>query len=104
VVQQGREGVVSFAEMRRSAYALVALTSTTRRSGLDPSTTRIATQTDIDYIDIFDFFNVPKMMEAPPRQMGAFGTATSSVEAVGGMGQAIGLNGAINPEADWLGY
>ena len=68
-------------------------------------TTRMTTQEDIDYIDIFDFFNVPRMMEAPPRQMGVFGTATSSVEAVAaGMGQAIGLNGAINPEADWLGY
>ncbi|KAB5583217.1 hypothetical protein GE09DRAFT_947693 [Coniochaeta sp. 2T2.1] len=105
VVQKGREGVVSFAEMRRAAYSLVTLTSTTRRSGLDPMTTRMTTQEDIDYIDIFDFFNVPKMMEAPPRQMGVFGTATSSVEAVAGMGgQAIGLNGAINPEADWLGY
>ncbi|KAH8902125.1 hypothetical protein BR93DRAFT_941870 [Coniochaeta sp. PMI_546] len=104
VVQKGREGGVSFAEMRRSAYALVTLTSSTRRSGLDPTTTRIATQEDIDYIDIFDFFNVPKMMEAPPRQVGVFGTATSSVEAVGGMGQSIGMNSAINPEADWLGY
>lgn len=88
----------------RSAHALVTLTSSARRSGLDPTSTRITTQDDIDYIDIFDFFNVPKMMEAPPRQAGAFGTATSSVEAVGGMGQAMGLNGAIHPEADWLGY
>lgn len=82
----------------------MTLTSSARRSGLEPTTTRVTTQEDIDYIDIFDFFNVPKMMETPPRQMGVFGTGTSSVEAVGGMGQAIGLNGAIQPEADWLGY
>jgi hypothetical protein len=65
----------------------------------------MTTQEDIDYIDIFDFFNVPKMMEARPQPMGVFGTATSSVEAVQGMGPAtMGLNGAVNPEADWLGY
>jgi hypothetical protein len=66
--------------------------------------TRTTTQEDIDYIDVFDFFNVPKMVEAPPRQMGVFGTATSSVEAVAAMAQPMGLNGAINPEAEWLGY
>jgi hypothetical protein len=63
----------------------------------------VTTQEDLDYIDVFDFFNVPKMMEVPSRQMGVFGGATSSVEAVGRMGQAIGLP-PLNPEADWLGY
>lgn len=82
----------------------MTLTFSARRSGLDPTCTRLTTQDDIDYIDIFDFFNVPKMMEAPPRQMGAFGNATSSVEAVQGMGLPMGLNGAVQPEADWLGY
>ena len=71
---------------------------------MDPTSTHTTTQEDIDYIDVFDFFNVPKMMEVPPRQMGVFGTGTSSVEAVAGIGQPIGLSGAINPEADWLGY
>jgi hypothetical protein len=86
----------------------VTATASTRRSGLEPTATRVTSLEEIDYIDVFDFFNVPKIREPPPTQMRAFGGSgppVSSVEAVAGgiSQQALGMTGH-NPEADWLGY
>lgn len=81
----------------------MTLTASTRRSGLEPTATRVTSLDEIDYVDVFDFFNVPKTVDSTPRPIAVFGNATSSVEAVGGVGQAMALTG-LNSEADWLGY
>ncbi|RKU49158.1 hypothetical protein DL546_008426 [Coniochaeta pulveracea] len=114
VVQKGRDGLVSFSDMRRSAYALVTTTASTRRSGLEPTSTRVTSLEEIDYIDVFDFFNVPKVKDSPIAQaqtrVYSTGPPDPSVEAVaGGIGhQAMGMTGGnmtgLTSGPEWMGY
>lgn len=98
----------------RSAYVLVTATSSTRRSGLEPTSTRVTSLEEIDYIDVFDFFNVPKVNDSPLAQaqtrVYSTGSPDPSVEAVAGgigqqtMGMATGGMTGLNPGSDWMGY
>ncbi|KAL6863540.1 fungal-specific transcription factor domain-containing protein [Trichoderma novae-zelandiae] len=96
-VQRGRQGDMNFTAMRRSAHDLATLTSSTRQSGSEPTSTQVTSLSELDNIDIFDFFNYPKLLE--PR--------TSNGQAW----QVQGVNGLTgesmrmpDPESDWLGY
>ncbi|KAH7143459.1 fungal-specific transcription factor domain-containing protein [Dactylonectria macrodidyma] len=64
VVNRERQGVMSFAVMRRSAYDLVTLTSATRQSGIQQTSTQVTSLSELDNIDVFDFFNCPKVLES----------------------------------------
>jgi hypothetical protein len=45
----------------RAAFDLASLTLSTRMSGLEPTVTRMASLEELDYLDVFEFFNVPKI-------------------------------------------
>ncbi|KEZ43646.1 C6 transcription factor [Scedosporium apiospermum] len=60
VVRSGRQGNGSWAAMRRSAHDLVNLTAARRESGLGLMSTQIATQWELDNIEVFAFFNYPR--------------------------------------------
>ncbi|CAK7265756.1 hypothetical protein SEPCBS57363_001747 [Sporothrix epigloea] len=61
VVQRGRQGEITFANMRRSAYDLLALTATTRQSGAEPMSTQVTSLCELDNIDVFAFFVYPRI-------------------------------------------
>ncbi|PHH74505.1 hypothetical protein CDD82_4903 [Ophiocordyceps australis] len=90
VVERGRQGdMTSFWAMRRAAHDLVNLSAESRQSVLEEPSCKAVELSELDGIDVFDFFNYPKMtrLGAPPH--------------VGAMVQPQGLP---DPESDWLGY
>ncbi|SPO07186.1 related to Zn(II)2Cys6 transcriptional activator [Cephalotrichum gorgonifer] len=60
VVQRVRQGDGTWAAARRSAHALVSLTSSNRESGVGQTSTQTATQRELDNVEVFDFFNYPR--------------------------------------------
>lgn len=76
----------------RSAHDLVGLTTSTRRSGLEETSSQPVSLSELDSIDMFDFFNYPKVPKA----------ACGPVMTPGG-GHPV-LQGLAAGEADWLGY
>ncbi|KAH6894688.1 fungal-specific transcription factor domain-containing protein [Thelonectria olida] len=116
-VQRERQGVMSFSSMRRSAYDLVTLTSTTRRSGLEQTSTQVTSLSELDNIDVFDFFNYPKVVKsvstASSGQINTLQTPTPSQPQPTPQSQspnelnnadAARMNGVLNLEPDWLGF
>ncbi|KAF7563678.1 hypothetical protein G7046_g462 [Stylonectria norvegica] len=105
VVQRGRQGQTTFAAMRRSAHDLVTLTSATRQSGLDPTSTQVTSLSELDNIDVFDFFNYPKILD--PASMTSREqlhlVRFQPINEVGG-GDSTRPNGVPDPESDWLAY
>ncbi|EXJ90773.1 hypothetical protein A1O1_03877 [Capronia coronata CBS 617.96] len=62
VVQEGRTGSGrTFTGMRRQAYELNLLTSQRPRSVLEPPTTHNSTPSELEYLEVFDFFNYPRL-------------------------------------------
>ncbi|CCF45890.1 C6 transcription factor [Colletotrichum higginsianum] len=103
VVQRGRQGDMSFTAMRKSAHDLVTLTSSTRRSGLEPTSTQVTSLSELDNIDVFDFFNYPKMSE--PTRMANGQTNLLQAQAMSGLGgDSMRSTGVPDPESDWLGF
>ncbi|EEY19694.1 conserved hypothetical protein [Verticillium alfalfae VaMs.102] len=106
VVQRGRQGDMTFTAMRKSAHDLVTLTSTTRRSGAEPTSTQITSLSELDYLDVFDFFNYPKVAQPgitiPNSQTNLI--HSQALKAMGGAGEPIRNNGMPDPESDWLGF
>ncbi|KAK2008432.1 hypothetical protein LZ32DRAFT_685288 [Colletotrichum eremochloae] len=104
VVQRGRQGDMSFTAMRKSAHDLVTLTSATRRSGLEPTSTQVTSLSELDNIDVFDFFNYPKMSE--PTRAANGHTNLLQPQAMSGLGggDSMRTTGLPDPESDWLGF
>ncbi|KAK2060818.1 hypothetical protein LY76DRAFT_614785 [Colletotrichum caudatum] len=103
VVQRGRQGDMSFAAMRKSAHDLVTLTSATRRSALEPTSTQATSLSELDNIDVFDFFNYPKMTE--PTRAANGHTNLLQPHAMSGLGgDSMRTTGLPDPESDWLGF
>jgi hypothetical protein len=102
VVQRGRHGDLSFTAMRKSSYDLVSLTSSTRESGVEHTSIQTATLSELDNIDVFDFFNFPKVAEPAARSMG--GQHQTPYHLAGMGNEAVGGNGMPDPETDWLRY
>ncbi|RGP77179.1 zn ii 2cys6 transcriptional activator [Fusarium longipes] len=101
VVQRARQGDMGFSAMRRSAYDLVTLTSTARHSGLEATSTQATSLSELDNIDVFEFFNYPR---ASPNSI-----AQSQLQLQPMRTQAPGPesgrgNGVPDPEADWLAF
>ncbi|OAQ96645.1 hypothetical protein LLEC1_04287 [Akanthomyces lecanii] len=95
-VQRGRQGHMSFHAMRRSAHGLVTLTASARQTGIEPASTQITSLSELDNIDIFDFFNYPKISEPAMRALSGQSQLQSTTE-----GEAARLP---DPESDWLGF
>ncbi|EHK44929.1 hypothetical protein TRIATDRAFT_151908 [Trichoderma atroviride IMI 206040] len=96
-VQRGRQGDMNFTAMRRSAHDLATLTSSTRQSGAEPTSTQVTSLSELDNIDIFDFFNYPKLLE--PRTGNSQAWQTQGVNGLTGESMRM-----PDPESDWLGY
>ncbi|GKU06132.1 transcription factor [Fusarium langsethiae] len=101
VVQRARQGDMGFSAMRRSAYDLVTLTSTARHSGLEATSTQATSLSELDNIDVFEFFNYPRtssssnvqsQLQLQPIRTPALGPESSR------------NNGVPDPEADWLAF
>lgn len=61
--------------------------------------TEAASLSEVDNIEVFDFFNLPKVAESTPNSDG--GQATSLLTQNGG---SLGGAGLPDPESDWLRY
>ncbi|KAL7811199.1 fungal-specific transcription factor domain-containing protein [Trichoderma aethiopicum] len=96
-VQRGRQGDMNFTAMRRSAHDLATLISSTRQSGSEPTSTQVTSLSELDNIDIFDFFNYPKLLE--PRSANGQSWHTQGVNGLTGESMRM-----PDPESDWLGY
>ncbi|PHH61261.1 hypothetical protein CDD81_639 [Ophiocordyceps australis] len=90
VVERGRQGdMTSFSTMRREAYDLVNVSAESRQSVLEEPLCKAVALSELDGIDVFDFFNYPKV------------TGLGAQSQAGPMVQPQGLPDA---ESDWLGY
>jgi hypothetical protein len=79
---------------------LATLTAQTRHSGAEPTSTQVTSLSELDNIDIFDFFNLPKVCENKPAHTGGqVGPLLSPGPSTLGDGR-----GMPDPESDWLRY
>ncbi|KKO97974.1 hypothetical protein THAR02_09923 [Trichoderma harzianum] len=60
VTEEGRQGDKTLTEMRQRAHELSVLSDSTRLNALQPTSTRISSANELDYLEIFDFFNYPR--------------------------------------------
>ncbi|EFX02660.1 c6 zinc finger domain containing protein [Grosmannia clavigera kw1407] len=105
IVAEGRRGDPSFAEMRRCACDVVDLANRQRHSSLEPTTTRPTTSRELDYVDVFDFFNYPKV--AVPLSVAPSPLPYLSVEKVAATpdrGVPDFTFEAQRPDVDWLSF
>ncbi|KAI5465045.1 fungal-specific transcription factor domain-containing protein [Mariannaea sp. PMI_226] len=107
LVQRERQSGMSFSSMRRSAYDLVTLTGTTRRSGVELTSTQVTSLSELDNIDVFDFFNYPKVAKtasaASDGQINTLPTPTQPPTELNS-NDATRISGVLNLEPDWLGF
>lgn len=79
----------------RSAHDLVTLTGSVRQTGTEPTSTQITSLSELDNIDVFDFFNYPKISEPAVRALsGQQSQSTPNLEPPR----------LPDPESDWLGF
>lgn len=88
----------SYNSMRRTAHHLASLASRKPRSVLDPASTRPTSTNELEYLDVFDWFNYPRMHLE--RQHQYTNPQAESNQYTGGM--TSGIFTAPNPESDWL--
>lgn len=87
--------------LRRNAHDLVTLTSSTRRSGTEPTSTQVTSLNELDYLDVFDFFNYPKL--APPKTSASADSQSNLLPTQALGDEATRNTGMPNSESDWLG-
>lgn len=83
---------------------MVNLTSSTRRTGLDKTSSHSVALSELDNIDVFDFFNYPKIPSLDfTNQNGQ--AEIYHVHGLVKMGGDQTRDGAApDPDSDWLGY
>lgn len=86
----------------RSACELVYTASTTRRSGLDETCSRTVSIDELDTIDVFDFFNYPKVNDFGPGTRPGHHTACYGHSLLARSEQSRDGE-APDSEPDWLG-
>lgn len=87
----------------RSAYDLVTLTAVPRRSGLEETSAQAVSLGELDNIDVFDFFNYPKVPE-PDSWVPSGQTSILQQQGMQGVGGDMRDSAMPNPEHDWLRY
>lgn len=102
IVAEGRRSEPSFSEMRRVACEIVDLAARQRRSTLESTTTRLTTSRELDYVDIFDFFNYPRVASLPvaPSPYMAIDKGTATPDRV----SADFAFEAQKHDVDWLSF
>ncbi|KAF4122070.1 Fungal specific transcription factor domain [Geosmithia morbida] len=110
VVRRGSQNPMSYAAMRKRAQEMVAKTSQTRRSGIDQTSTMVASLDDVDDIDVFDFFNLPRASygensdAAQARSLLVPAGTSVTNDANGSSVVNGGAAGLPDPEVDWLRF
>ncbi|EHK15223.1 uncharacterized protein TRIVIDRAFT_165228, partial [Trichoderma virens Gv29-8] len=102
VTEEGRQGDKTFTEMRQHAHELSMLSGSTRLSALEPTSTRISSVNELDYLEIFDFFNYPRSVDhgsTAPFEIHQHLLDYSSGSISLGMGFVM-----PSVESDWLQY
>lgn len=82
----------------------MTLTESTRQTGIEQTSTQITSLSELDNIDIFDFFNYPKVSEAARVPTGQSRMSQSPQQQ---QGPAVNVAEPVrmpDPESDWLGY
>ncbi|KAK4945746.1 hypothetical protein LTR10_015094 [Elasticomyces elasticus] len=106
VVQEGSTGSGrTFTAMRRTAYELNILISKRPRSVLDPVTTHTAPQNELEYLEIFDFFNYPRLNAIAGNGYDPAVVVSPAGNAATQQQQPFRATPAFaipNPESDWL--
>ncbi|KJR88025.1 C6 transcription factor [Sporothrix schenckii 1099-18] len=97
VAQRGRQGQITFSNMRRSAYDLLALTSTSRQSGAEPMSTQVTSLCELDNIDVFSFFVYPRMVDDDDGSTTARASMSASVMAPSMAPSMSSLGNTSNP-------
>lgn len=86
----------------------MTLTSSTRRSGTEPTSTQVTSLNELDYLDVFDFFNYPKVAVPAALAMSNNSnhqTNLGHAQTLSGLpGETVRNNGMPDPESDWLGF
>ncbi len=75
----------------------MTLTASTRQTGIEPTSTQITSLSELDNIDVFDFFNYPKISEPAARALG--GPLQQPQNTPNGETARL-----PDPESDWLGF
>ncbi|KAL6248003.1 hypothetical protein RBB50_005351 [Rhinocladiella similis] len=108
VLQEGSTGAGrTFTAMRRTAYELNLLISQRPRSVLDPATTHNAPQNEMEYLEVFDFFNYPRLNAIAGNGFDPSGMISPIGNNAGAQGQQPSHRATPafvipNPESDWL--
>ncbi|KAH6950295.1 hypothetical protein BKA56DRAFT_506579 [Ilyonectria sp. MPI-CAGE-AT-0026] len=100
VVENSRRGDKTLAEMRQCAYKVVTTSESTRLSTLEPTWTRETSSDERNYVDVFDFFNYPRLKRAAtitPHSLRYDSGDRPPVNAACSMDFS-----APSPEQDWL--
>ena len=81
----------------------MTLTSSVRQTGLDPTSAQATSLSEIDSIDVFDFFNYPKVAESMGRTPYSQTSLLHSQIMDGMMGNDPRDGRAVpDPSSDWL--
>ncbi|KAL7930316.1 hypothetical protein V8C35DRAFT_165753, partial [Trichoderma chlorosporum] len=102
VTEEGRQGDKTFTEMRQHARELSMLSGSMRSSALEPTSTRISSVNELDYLEIFDFFNYPRVVG--PDSVASYDIHSHLLDYTTA---PVSLDmGVVMPsvEADWLQY
>ncbi|KIX03907.1 uncharacterized protein Z518_07460 [Rhinocladiella mackenziei CBS 650.93] len=109
VVQEGSNGSGrTFTAMRRRAYEVNLLTSQRPRSVLEPVTNHNSSQSELEYLEIFDFFNYPRLNAIagsgfdPSVTIAPVTNQTSTQGQLSQSYRATPTFAIPNPESDWL--
>ncbi|ETI20421.1 hypothetical protein G647_08456 [Cladophialophora carrionii CBS 160.54] len=109
VVQEGNTGSGrTFTAMRRAAYELNLMTSQRPRSVLDPVTTHNSSQSELEYLEVFEFFNYPRFNAiAASNGFDPSVSVTNQSQTTPTQGQPPNSRATPafvvpNPESDWL--
>ncbi|KAL6691677.1 fungal-specific transcription factor domain-containing protein [Trichoderma pleuroticola] len=102
VTEEGRQGDKTLAEMRQHAHELSMLSGSTRQNALEPTSTRISSSSELDYLEIFDFFNYPR--SADHGSTAPYGIQQHLLDYHSGPA-SLGMSFEIpSVESDWLQY
>ncbi|KAK5235351.1 hypothetical protein LTR47_003536 [Exophiala xenobiotica] len=108
VLQEGSTGAGrTFTAMRRTAYELNILISQRPRSVLEPATTHNAPQNELEYLEVFDFFNYPRLNAIAGNGIDPSVIISPVGSHVTTQGQPPSFRATPafvipNPESDWL--
>ncbi|PNP59780.1 hypothetical protein THARTR1_00659 [Trichoderma harzianum] len=102
VTEEGRQGGKTLAEMRQHAHELSRLSGSTRQSALEPTSTRISSSSELDSLEIFDFFNYPRL--ADNSSTAPYGIQQHILDYDSGPA-SLGMGFEMSSvESDWLQY